>query len=79
MTMEIEKQYLEQIHNFLDLEKIIVQEKTILYLTPKKINKDFNEKLVEVEKYVKQISSKIEIKIIEEGEIDNDYKFLTKS
>ena len=54
----------------LDLEKITVLEKITILCYPKKNDKNFKEKFENVEKEMKKISKNIELKVIEEGEID---------
>jgi hypothetical protein len=72
----IHQKNLDQIKNFLDLEKISVSEKIIIYCFLKEAKQimdlSFVEKVASVEKQLKQqISPNIELKIIEEGEIEN--------
>ena len=55
----------------LDLEKITVLERVTIFCFPKKNDENFREKFLEVEKEVKKISKVIDLKIIEEGEIDH--------
>ena len=70
----INNQTLEQIKNFLDLEKIIAIQKTTIYILPKKDKEDDDEffnKLIQVKKELKNVSPYISVEFMKEGEIDN--------
>jgi len=68
-------QNLDQIKNFLNLERISVTQKITIncFLKDPKLTKDltFTEKVLNVENQLKKLSPNIELKIIEEGEILN--------
>jgi len=63
---------LQKIINFLDLDKITTIEKLDILCYPKKIDKQFHEKFELVKQEIKKISQFIDIKIVREGEIEND-------
>lgn len=63
-------QLLNNISTKLDLEKINMIQRITIYCCPKKLDDKFRKKFSEVEKEVKKISKEIDLKIIEEGEID---------
>lgn len=65
----IQQHHLDQIKQFLDLEKISVTQKIIVNILPKKQDSDFSDKLISVKKELKK--KNIELRIIEEGEIDD--------
>ena len=67
----IDNNQLNQIAKKLNLEKISVIQKVEILCFPKKNDKEFKEKFKKVEKDVKKISKQIDLKIVEEGEIDN--------
>jgi hypothetical protein len=75
----IDQRNLDRIVNFLGLEKIIVLQKIEIICFPNMNleTPDFNEKIEKVKKELKKLGSDIELKIVEEGEIDNnDVKYI---
>lgn len=64
-------QLLDSIIKKLDLEKISVLERVTIFCFPKKNDENFRKKFLEVEQEIKKISKEIDLKIIEEGEIDH--------
>jgi hypothetical protein len=69
--MITKNQLVDSIARKLDLEKINVQERVTIFCFPKKNDENFRKKFLEVEQEVKKISKEIDLKIIEEGEIDH--------
>ena len=67
----INQQTLEQIKNFLNLEKISMVQKITIHILPKKEDDGFVIKLEQVKKDLKKISPNIYFEIMEEGEIVN--------
>ena len=65
----IDQNRLNQIVNFLNLEKIVVREKLEVYCFPKEQTEDFYKK---VEMVKKDLGNSIDLKIVNEGELIND-------
>ncbi len=65
----IDQNQLNQIVQFLNLEKIVVRQKIELYGFPKERTEEFEKKLEIVKK---QLGNNVDLKIVNEGEIVND-------
>ena len=68
----IDQEKLNYISKFLDVEKIYVIQKQSIVCFPKKVDKEFLTKFKKIEEEINKIPF-TEIKIIEEGEIDDGY------
>jgi len=65
----IDQSKLNEIARFLNLEKMLIRNKLELYCTPNSNDEEFKKR---VEIIRKEIGNEAELKIIEEGEIDDD-------
>ena len=65
----MDQNQLNQIVNFLNLEKIVVRQKIELYCFPKEQSEDFHKK---VEMIKKDLGNSVDLKIVNEGELIND-------
>lgn len=69
----IDNNKLKLILNSLNLEKVAVVESLTVYCFPKKNDEKFQEKFKKASDDLKKMSNTINLKIVEEGEISNDY------
>jgi hypothetical protein len=65
----MDQNQLNQIVQFLNLEKILIRQRVELYCFPKEQTEDFQKKLEMVKK---ELGNSVDLKIVNEGEIIND-------